>query len=205
MNLEEILWRDFLKDYPKRGGGNLGKLVFICGPMMAGKTTRLIAEGERYAKAGKSILYLKPAIDNRYSADEIVTHTGMKVPASIIPCSLKDRYIVERAEVLLIDEVQFIDPHLIREIVELANEGKTVIGAGLDLDYRTEPFRITKELLAHADEVIKIKGICRCGNETRYSLLKQKQNVNGIVHLGASETYEAVCRICYEKRKECEK
>ena len=178
-----------------------GKLTVICGAMFAGKSTRLLSEGERYGKAGKSILYLKPAIDNRYSDDEIVTHDNIRVPASIMPHSLKERYIVERADVILIDEVQFIEPHLVSEIVELVNEGKTVICAGLDLDYRTEPFHITKELLAHADEVIKIKGICRCGKDTRYSLLKKKQIVNGIVHLGASETYEALCRSCYQKRK----
>ena len=102
----------------------MGKLIVICGAMFAGKTTRLLAEGERYAKAGKSILYLKPAVDNRYSDDEIVTHTGIRVPASIMPNSLKDRYIVERAEVILIDEVQFVEPHLIEEIVELVNEEK---------------------------------------------------------------------------------
>ena len=179
-----------------------GKLIVICGAMFAGKSTRLLSEGERYGKAGKSILYLKPAIDNRYSDDEIVTHDNIRVPASIVPNSLKDRYIVERAEVILIDEVQFVEPHLIREIVELVNEGKTIICAGLDLDYRTEPFDITKELLAHADEIIKIKGICRCGNDTRYSLLKQTRGVQGIIHLGASEPYESVCRNCYQKRKE---
>ena len=179
-----------------------GKLTVICGAMFAGKTTRLIAEAERFAKSGTPILYLKPSVDNRYSEDEIVTHDNIRVPASIMPHSLKDRYIVERAEVILIDEVQFIEPHLIEEIVELSNEGKIIICAGLDLDYRTEPFDITKELLAHADEIIKIKGICRCGNDTRYSLLKQNQGVNSIVHLGAGESYEAVCRSCYHKRKE---
>ena len=182
----------------------MGKLVLICGAMFAGKTTRLIAEAERYAKIGTPILYLKPSIDNRYSEDEIVTHDNIRVPASIIPNSLKDRYIVERADVILIDEVQFIEPHHVQEIVELVNEGKTIICAGLDLDYRTEAFDITKELLAHADEVIKIRGICKCGNDTRYSLLKQTRGVQGIVHLGAAETYEAVCRNCYQKRKGCE-
>ena len=181
-----------------------GKLTVICGAMFAGKTTRLLAEGERYAKAGKSILYLKPSIDNRYAEDEIVTHDGIRVPASIMPNSLKDRYIMERAGVILIDEVQFVEPHLIEEIVELVNEGKTIICAGLDLDYRTHSFNVTRELLSQADEVIKIKGICRCGKDTRYSLLKQNQGVNGIVHLGAAETYEAVCRNCYQKRKEVE-
>ena len=132
----------------------MGKLIVICGPMFAGKSTRLLSEGERYGKAGKSILYLKPSVDNRYSEDEIVTHDNIRVPASIMPHSLKERYIVERAEVILIDEVQFIEPRHIQEIVELVNEGKTVICAGLDLDYRTEPFDITKELLAHADEII---------------------------------------------------
>ncbi|MBQ8993347.1 MAG: thymidine kinase, partial [Turicibacter sp.] len=116
----------------------MGKLVLICGAMFAGKTTRLIAEAERYAKIGTPILYLKPSIDTRYSEDEIVTHDKIRVPASIIPNSLKDRYIVERADVILIDEVQFIEPHHVLEIVELVNEGKTIICAGLDLDYRTE-------------------------------------------------------------------
>lgn len=176
-----------------------GYLTVICGPMFAGKSTRLITEGERYAKAGYRVVYLKPTTDTRYSIDEIVTHDRLKVPASLIKNELKSRYVVERADVILIDEVQFIEPHLIEDIIELANE-KIVIVAGLDLDHAQQAFKVVEALMPHADEVIKVKGFCACGNETRYSLLKEHIETKEQVHLGADETYEAVCRACFKKR-----
>ena len=177
----------------------MNKLVVICGPMFAGKSTRLINEGERYAKAGFKVVYLKPATDTRYSMNEIVTHDQLKVPASLIKNELKSRYVVERADVILVDEVQFIEPHLIEDIIELANE-KIVIVAGLDLDHAQQAFKVVEALMPHADEVIKVKGFCACGNETRYSLLKEHIETNEQVHLGADEAYEAVCRNCYQRR-----
>ena len=177
------------------------KLIVICGPMFAGKSTRLINEGERYAKAKQKVVYLKPSSDTRYSVDEIVTHDGIKVPASLITNQLKDRYVVERADVVLIDEVQLIEPHLVQEILDLVREGKTVIVAGLDMDYLGQPFPVVRELLPHADEVIKIKGICRCGKESVMSSLKKeaREQVKEIFNLGADDQYEALCRSCFNR------
>ena len=177
------------------------KLTVICGPMFAGKSTRLINEGERYAKAKQKVVYLKPSSDTRYSVDEIVTHDGIKVPASLITNQLKDRYVVERADVVLIDEVQFIEPHLVEEILALVNEGKTIIVAGLDTDYLGQPFPVVKELMPYADEVVKIKGICRCSKESVMTSLKKeaREQVKGNFHLGADDQYEALCRQCFNQ------
>ena len=177
----------------------MNKLVVICGPMFAGKSTRLINEGERYAKAKQKVVYLKPSTDTRYSVDEIVTHDRIKVPASLITNQLKDRYVVERADVVLIDEVQFLEPHLIEDIIELAHE-KIVIVAGLDTTYSKKPFENTAFLLAHADEIIKVKGICECGNDTRYSLLKSHIQATSPVLLGSNEMYQSYCRSCAKKK-----
>lgn len=183
------------------------KLIVICGPMFAGKSTRLITEGEKYIKAGRQVVYLKPSSDTRYSVDEIVTHDKVKVPASLITNTLKDRYVVERADVVLIDEVQFIEEHLVDEILDLVNKGKTVMVAGLDTDYLGQPFSVIKELMPYADEVVKIKGICRCGKESVMTSLKKeaREQVKGIFNLGADDQYEALCRSCfYEENGEGE-
>ena len=177
------------------------KLTVICGPMFAGKSTRLITEGEKYIKAGRQVVYLKPSSDTRYSVDEIVTHDQVKVPASLITNQLKDRYVVERADVGLIDEVQFIEPHLVEEILALVNEGKTVIVAGLDMDYLGQPFPVVRDLMPHADEVIKIKGNCKCGKESVLTSLKKeaREQVKSIFNLGADDQYEALCRSCFNR------
>ena len=183
----------------------MSKLITICGPMFAGKSTRLINEGERYAKAKQKVVYLKPSSDTRYSVDEIVTHDGIKVPASLISNQLKDRYVVERADVVLIDEVQFMEEHLVQEVLDLVNEGKTVIVAGLDTDYLGQPFPVIKELMPYSDEVVKIKGICRCGKESTMTSLKKeaREQVKGIFNLGSDDQYEALCRSCFnEENKE---
>lgn len=177
------------------------KLIVICGPMFAGKSTRLITEGEKYIKAGRQVVYLKPSSDTRYSVDEIVTHDQVKVPASLITNQLKNRYVVERADVVLIDEVQFIEPHLVEEILALVNEGKTIIVAGLDTDYLGQPFPVVKELMPYADEVVKIKGICRCAKESTMTSLKKeaREQVKGIFNLGSDDQYEALCRQCFNQ------
>lgn len=177
----------------------MSKLTVICGPMFAGKSTRLINEGERYAKAKQKVVYLKPSSDTRYSVDEIVTHDGIKVPASLITNQLKERYVVERADVVLIDEVQFMEECLVQEVLDLVNEGKTVIVAGLDMDYLGQPFPVVRDLMPHADEIIKIKGICRCSKESVMTSLKKeaREQVKGIFNLGADDQYEALCRSCF--------
>ena len=179
----------------------MSKLITICGPMFAGKSTRLINEGERYAKAKQKVVYLKPSTDTRYSVDEIVTHDKVKVPASLITNTLKDRYVVERADVVLIDEVQFMEEHLVQEVLDLVNEGKTVIVAGLDTDYLGQPFPVVKELMPYSDEVVKIKGICRCAKESTMTSLKKevREQVKGIFNLGSDDQYEALCRQCFNQ------
>lgn len=177
----------------------MSQLTVITGPMFAGKSTRLITEGERYAKAGFKVVYLKPTVDIRYSLTDIVTHDQMKVPAYNVGRYLKGLEVLKQADVVLIDEVQFLEPHLMEDVIELANE-KIVIVAGLDTTYSKKPFENTAFLLAHADEIIKVKGICECGNDTRYSLLKSHIQATSPVLLGSNEMYQSYCRSCAKKK-----
>lgn len=173
------------------------KLTVICGPMFAGKSTSLIGLGEKYAKAGRQVVYLKPATDTRYK-------NNAREPTWACPVVGQ---VVERADVVLIDEVQFIEPHLVQEVLDLVNEGKTIIVAGLDTDYLGQPFPVVRDLMPHADEVIKIKGICKCGKESVLTSLKKeaREQVKGIFNLGADDQYEALCRSCfYEENGEGE-
>lgn len=175
------------------------KLIVICGAMFSGKSTRLITEGEKYAKAGRKVVYLKPASDTRYSINEIVTHDGVKVPASIITDGIEKLELVQEADVVLIDEVQFIPISLINEVKSLLYVGKTVIVAGLDMDYMTNSFPVVRELMCQADEVYKLKGICKCGAESVLSSINKehrKDMLNPVV-LGANDKYQALCRKCF--------
>lgn len=182
------------------------KLIVVCGAMFSGKSTRLITEGEKYIKAGRKVVYLKPSTDTRYAVNEIVTHDRVSVPASIITDTILDLKLVQEADVVLIDEVQFIPISLINEVKSLLLLGKTVIVAGLDMDYMGNSFPVTRELMCQADEIYKLKGICRCGKESVYSSIKKeyrKEMLNPI-QLGSNDKYEAMCRDCFYEENYCE-
>lgn len=174
------------------------KLIVVTGPMFSGKSSRLIVEGEKYIKAGFKTVYLKPIADERWDKTVIETHDGIKVPAVVLDNTF-DMDIVERSEVILIDEVQFIPVHLIKGIQDLVRRGKTVIVAGLDMDYLGRSFPVTRELMAQSDEVFKIKGQCRCGKDSVMSSISKeyrKDMLNPII-LGDGDKYTAMCRECF--------
>lgn len=175
------------------------KLIVITGAMFSGKSTRLIVEGEKYLKAGRQVVYLKPATDTRYAIHEIVTHDGVRVPASLIEDKLGALPLVQASDVILIDEVQFLPVQLINEVKALLYAGKTVIVAGLDMDYLTKSFPVVRELMAQADEVYKLKGICKCGKESILSSIKKeyRKEMLNPVQLGSNDKYEAMCRECF--------
>ena len=184
----------------------LGWIEVICGPMFAGKSEELIRRIKRLEYAKKKVIVFKPLIDNRYSEDEVVSHNKRKTKCYNLASS-KDvyKYITDDTYAVAFDEVQFMDEGIISVCQELANKGIRVICAGLDNDFKGEPFSIMPQLLCMAEYVTKLSAICNvCGcNATRTQRI-----VNGIpasyddpiIIVGASESYEPRCRHCHEVR-----
>ncbi len=185
-----------------------GTLEVICGSMFSGKSEELLYRLRRAEYAKKQVLTIKPAIDNRKSVSCIVCHSGGQreaYPVGSCEQSLKTimRLADATIDVVGIDEIQFFPESTISVICALLDQGKRVIVAGLDLDFRGQPFGIVPSLLAIADEVVKLRAICLCcGNEANFS----QRLINGspakyddpTILVGGDECYEARCRQCFE-------
>ena len=189
---------------------NHGYIEVVIGPMYSGKSEELIRRIKRAKIAKQNIVVFKPSIDNRYSECDVVSHSGDSVNA--IPISNPKEiynFIDEKTQVVGIDEVQFFDEEIVNIAVDLADRGIRVIAAGLDMDFKGEPFGPTPRLLAIAEFVDKIQAICSvCGQPATRS----QRLINGepakyddpIIQIGAVESYEARCRKChivYNKKK----
>jgi len=176
---------------------DIGWVEVVCGPMFSGKTSELIRRIERCVYARQRVEIFKPSIDDRYAELEIVSHSQMRLTAKPVRTAAE---ILERAEgdseVVGIDEAQFFTGDLVGVVQELAARGKRVIIAGLDQDFRGEPFEPMPQLMAIAEFVSKQLAICLvCGNPAGRS----QRLVGGTsqVVLGAAEAYEARCRRCH--------
>lgn len=177
-------------------------LTVIAGGMFAEKTTELQRRGRRLKRAGKRVAYFKPAMDTRYSENEIVTHDGAKVEAINInenaPLQLTSREYFENYDVFLIDEVQFFHSFIMTAIETLLREGKTVIVAGLDLDFKGHPFFKMGALMLMAENVVKLHAVCsECGDDAWVS---HKENNGQRIQLGTDE-YTPMCRKCFNNLK----
>jgi thymidine kinase len=175
-----------------------GRIEVICGSMFSGKTEELIRRLRRAEFAKQSIMVFKPALDIRYSADDVVTHNGLSVSSTPISSSAE---ICEQAcgfDVIGIDEAQFFDEGLVDVCNSLAYKGTRVIIAGLDLDYTGKPFGPMPSLCAIADDVTKVNAICvKCGSLAYIS--HRIIAAEGQVLLGETHEYEPLCRECYNK------
>ena len=182
----------------------LGWIEVICGPMFAGKSEELIRRIKRIEYAKKKVIVFKPLIDNRYSEDEVVSHNKRKTKCFNLKTSADVmQYITDDVYAVAFDEVQFMDEGIVDVIQQLANMGKRVICAGLDNDFRGEPFSIMPKLLCIAEDVTKLTAICQvCGaNATRTQRIvngKPAYYEDPIIIIGASEAYEARCRHCHQ-------
>ncbi|KON28457.1 thymidine kinase [miscellaneous Crenarchaeota group archaeon SMTZ-80] len=175
----------------------MGWIEVICGSMFSGKTEELIRRMRRAQIARQRIEIFKPALDKRYSEDEIVSHDAQKLPSKLVKHAKDIIPLALEAQVVGIDEAQFYGKSLIRVCKTLANMGKRVIVAGLDMDYRGEPFHPIPELLAIAEDISKTHAICViCGNPANFTQRKSQQKDKVII--GASDLYEARCRNCFE-------
>jgi thymidine kinase len=178
--------------------GKPGWIEVIAGGMFSGKSEELIRRLRRAQIARQKVQIFKPAIDTRYSRDEIVSHSEMKISSQNVRSSAELLSRVEPdTEVVGIDEGQFFDHDLPAAAVSLAQGGKRVIVAGLDLDYLGKPFEPMPQLLAVAEYITKTLAICMvCGGPASHTqrLVASKERVL----VGASGTYEARCRHCFD-------
>jgi thymidine kinase len=189
-------------------GKNDGWIEVICGSMFSGKSEELIRRVHRVQIAKKKVQVFKPTIDTRYSIQYIYSHNGTKIEAINISNS---KELLEKTEpdteVVAIDEAQFYDKGIVTICQKLADQGRRVMVAGLDQDFRGEPFGPIPELLAVAEYIDKLQAICMiCGSPAS----RTQRLVNGkpakysdpIILIGAKETYEARCRKCHVIIKE---
>ncbi len=181
-----------------------GGLEVICGSMFSGKTEELIRRVKRAQIARKRVQVFKPALDTRSSIAHVSSHDGIHLHAlSVTSASEIADLIDPAAEVVAIDEVQFLDSAVVNVCEQLAARGKRVIVAGLDQDFRGESFGPMPELMARAEHVDKLRAICiRCGapaSRTQRLIDGQPASYHDpTILVGATETYEARCRACHQ-------
>lgn len=181
-----------------------GWIEVICGSMFSGKTEELIRRVRRAQIAKQSVQVFKPVIDNRYDIENITSHNGLCVEAVPVPDAARILDLVQPdTSVVAVDEVQFFDRQIAQVCKELASRKIRVIVAGLDMDFRGEPFGPVPLLMAEAEQVDKLQAICVvCGRPASRS----QRLINGepasysdpVVLVGASEVYEARCRLCHQ-------
>lgn len=175
-----------------------GWIEVITGSMFSGKTEELIRRLRRAIIARQRVEIFKPKIDNRYSSEEIVSHDKNSIQSTPVDGSSNILLLAGGVDVIGIDEAQFFDPGLSNVCTTLANQGVRVIVAGLDIDYKGNPFGPIPSLLAVAEYVTKVHAICdRCGNLAHYSY--RASNNPKLVVLGSKDYYEPLCRNCYNK------
>src|SRR5438045_6471668 len=180
----------------------MGWIEVVVGPMFSGKSEELIRRLRRAEIARQRVQIFKPAIDARYSANEIVSHSGLGITSDTVTKAAEIlEKIQPRTEVVGIDEAQFLGEEVLDVCTKLANLGKRVIVAGLDTDYRGRPFEPMPRLLAIEEEITKLLAICmRCGNPAVHTqrLVESEE----LIVVGATGMYEARCRRCFEPNPE---
>jgi len=175
-----------------------GWVEVIAGPMFSGKSEELIRRVTRYGIARIPVQTFKPAIDTRYAASEVVSHSKLSAAATAVADSEELlRSVEDRTVVVGIDEGQFFDEGLVEVVELLAGAGKQLIIAGLDLDYLGRPFEPIPALMLRAEYVTKTLAVChRCGGPGLFT--QRVISGDDLVVLGATDAYEARCRRCYD-------
>lgn len=181
-----------------------GWIEVVCGSMFSGKTEELIRRIKRAAIAKQKVQVFKPSIDTRYTVEQVASHSGIYFKAEPVTDVAAIRELLDPdAEVVGIDEVQFFEESVLELCRELAHAGRRVIVAGLDLDFRGEPFGPMPFLMAEAEQVDKLQAICLvCGapaSRTQRLINGKPANYHDpIILVGASENYEARCRLHHQ-------
>lgn len=183
---------------PRRPQLEFSTIEVICGSMFSGKSEELIRRLRRAEIARQPVQIFKPRVDDRFDADHIVSHNQQRLPSERVASSqeLYDK-VLESTRVVGIDEAQFFDDGLVEVCERLAAEGHRVIVAGLDKDFRGEPFEPIPSLLAVAEYITKPLAICmQCGSPANFSQRLTASTERVVV--GAGGVYEARCRQCFD-------
>lgn len=185
----------FLENH-KPGTSRRGWIEVICGSMFSGKTEELLRRLKRARIANQKVQIFKPQIDNRYHEEKVVSHDANATLSTPVPSAASILLLIDDSEVIGIDEAQFFDMELVNIANQLADSGVRVIIAGLDMDFLGKPFGPMPHLLACAEYVTKVHAICvQCGNLAHISHRKTAER--NLVVLGETESYEPLCRDCY--------
>jgi len=188
---------DFLEN-SVLSSGSRGSIEVITGSMFSGKTEELIRRLRRAQLAGLNVEIYKPAVDKRFSENRIVSHDDKSFRSVPVENASSIMLLAGNADVVGIDEAQFFDSSVIDVCNRLADNGKRIIAAGLDMDFKGNPFGTMPGLLAIAEYITKLHAICmRCGNLAHYSF--RKSDDPHVVLLGEKDLYEPLCRTCFNK------
>lgn len=181
-----------------------GQITVVCGGMFAGKTEELIRLARRALYAKKKVQVFKPTVDSRYHESMVVTHEGAQHEAVAVASAAELVSLVKpETQVVFVEEAQFFERSIVDFAVQWADSGREIVLAGLDQDFRREPFGPMGELLVVADEVVKLRAICmNCGAPASHTYRvidgKPARWNDPVILIGATERYEARCRTCYK-------
>ncbi len=175
-----------------------GWIEVICGSMFSGKTEELLRRLKRAKFAQQKVEIFKPSVDTRYDDDEVVSHDKNTIRSTAVPAAANIPILADGCEVVGIDEAQFFDDGIVQVCNDLANRGVRVIVAGLDMDFKGNPFGPMPALMATAEYVTKVHAVCpRTGNLANYSFRKSMSD--DLVLLGETEEYEPLSRSAFYK------
>lgn len=175
-----------------------GWIEVICGSMFSGKTEELIRRLNRAVIARQKVEIFKPSVDNRYHEKFVVSHDGNEIRSTPVQFASDILLLSGSCDVVAIDEAQFFDPEIVHVTKKLADMGKRVIVAGLDMDYMGKPFAPMNNLISIAEFVTKMHAICmRCGALASFSF--RLDHSNDHVMIGEKDLYEARCRKCFRE------
>lgn len=175
-----------------------GWIEVICGSMFSGKTEELIRRLKRAQFARQKVEIFKPTVDVRYNEEMVVSHDANEIRSTPVPAAANIPILADGCDVVGIDEAQFFDDEIVRVCNDLANKGVRVIVAGLDMDFKGNPFGPMPNLMATAEYVTKVHAVCtRTGNLAQYSYRKAKSD--SLVLLGEVDEYEPLSRAAYYK------
>ncbi|MGB7393172.1 MAG: thymidine kinase [Pricia sp.] len=173
-----------------------GWIEVICGSMFSGKTEELIRRLKRAQFAKQKVQIFKPIVDVRYDGDKVISHDANEIGSTSVAAAADIRNLGQACDVVGIDEAQFFDDEITTVCNELANKGVRVVVAGLDMDFKGNPFGPMPALMATAEYVTKVHAICtRTGNLANYSF--RKSNNDELVMLGETEAYEPLSRAAF--------
>lgn len=188
----------FIEDTTRKGQ-HRGWIEVVCGSMFSGKTEELIRRMKRAQYAKQRVEIFKPAVDTRYHDTKVVSHDAREIHSTPVANSAEILNLIDGIEVVGIDEAQFFDEGIIDVCNQLANKGIRVIVAGLDMDYLGKPFGPVPALMAVAEFVTKVHAICvSCGTLANQSY--RKVAGEDLVLLGETDSYEPLCRACFNEK-----